>query len=70
MFNRFGAIDCIKVWSCSKRRLRQFPESRSVGLRTVGTTPRVTGTIFDLACPGYRVVEMVVHVVPRLTHRG
>ncbi|RZS22176.1 hypothetical protein BHM03_00054920 [Ensete ventricosum] len=70
MFNRFGAIDCIGVLSCSKRRLRQFPESRSVGLRTAGTTPRVTGAISDLACPGYRVAEMVVHVVPGLTYRG
>ncbi|RWW73731.1 hypothetical protein BHE74_00018363 [Ensete ventricosum] len=70
IFNGFGAFDCIGVRSCTERRLCRFPGSGLARATTVGTMSKVANTFSDLACPGYRVVEVVVHVVPRLTRRG
>ncbi|RRT35590.1 hypothetical protein B296_00055808 [Ensete ventricosum] len=61
MFNGFDVFGCIGVWSGFERCLRRFLGFGSAGMATKGTTPRVAGAIFDPACPGYRVVEVVVH---------
>ncbi|RWW59819.1 hypothetical protein BHE74_00033224 [Ensete ventricosum] len=67
MFNGFDAFGYTGARPCTERCLRRFPGSGSTGPMTMGTTPRVIGAISGLACLSYRVVDVVVHVVPELT---
>ncbi|RWW73734.1 hypothetical protein BHE74_00018359 [Ensete ventricosum] len=62
MFNGFDAFGCTEVRSCTERRLRWFPGSRSTGPTTAGITSWVSGAIPGLTCPDYRVADVVVHV--------